>query len=149
MAKTQSRTDVSLTLRRTVQASRDKVFRAWTDPAVLRQWFAPEGYAVPTAELDLTVGGRYRIVMAAPDGGKHVATGTYREIRRPERLVFTWQWEDAEDPAETLVTVQFHDRGAATEVVLTHERFPNEEDRDKHEEGWSSVLNRLPAAVGS
>jgi len=72
----------------------------------------------------------------------YVAYGTYREILPPEKLVYTWSWE-GQDPMETLVTVEFREVGDSTEVELTHERFPNAEERDKHNEGWVGCLDQL------
>jgi uncharacterized protein YndB with AHSA1/START domain len=98
--------------------------------------------------VDLRVGGRYRFGMRqVPAGDIFYLTGTYREVTPPERLVYTWRWENEPDGAETLVTVEFHDRGAATEVVLLHEKFPNQHMRDEHNKGWSGCLDRLVALV--
>ena len=110
----------------------------------MSEWAAPEGMVIPLAEVDLKVGGSYRIRMRSPEGTVHNAYGTYREITPPERVVYTWRWEEAEhDCGETLVTVEFKDLGNATEVVLLHELFPTEEARASHEQGWTSCLNRI------
>jgi len=134
----------SLRLTRMIQAEPATVFDAWTQPEHLKKWSAPEGLDVDIAEVDLRVGGSYRIRMEAPDGGHHTAVGEYREIHRPHRLSYSWKWMEAgNDHYDTLVTVEFHDRGGATEVVLTHELFPDAEIADKHNEGWTSCLDRL------
>lgn len=139
--------ETSLTVRRTVSASRERVFRAWTDPRALRQWCCPVGFTVAAAEVDLRPGGRYRIAMQPPDAAEpNVAYGTYREVQPPERLVFTWQWEGGE-MGETLVTVEFRDLGGETEVVLVHERFPAADLRDLHAEGWNACLEHLVQAL--
>ena len=137
--------ETTLRLTRTFAARRERVFRAWTDPEELMRWFGPsDEYAVPHAEVDLRVGGKYRIELKTPSGRLLAAVGTYREVRPPERLVFTWSWTGTEtDPAETLVTVELHDRGGSTELALTHERFPNKAERDGHATGWSGSLERL------
>ena len=134
--------DTSLTVRRTFAAARERVFRAWTDPAALRGWYCPLELSVAAAEVDLRVGGAYRIAMQPPQGDPHVVVGTYREIAPPERLVFTWRWEGGA-MEETLVTVEFHDLNGRTEVVLVHELFPAPETRDLHLEGWTSCLDHL------
>jgi uncharacterized protein YndB with AHSA1/START domain len=82
-----------------------------------------------------------------PDGEVFYLTGVYREVRPPERLVYTWRWEAEPELGETLVTVEFLDRGASTEVVLTHERFPSDAVRDQHGTGWSSCLECLAEVV--
>lgn len=138
--------DVDLELRRVLPARREAVFDAWTRPEVLTAWCAPGPMATPRAEVDLRPGGRYRIEMAEPGGATHVATGTYREIVRNERLVFTWRWEGS-DAAETLVTVELHARGEETELVLRHERFPSAQERDRHREGWGGCLEKLAGSL--
>lgn len=130
---------------RQVKANRSRVFRAWTDADELKKWCAPEGLTVSDAQVDLRVGGSYRIEMRAPDGAMHTATGTYREIAAPARLVFTWQWQKPMDgeEGETVVTVELNERAGQTEVVLIHEGFASESGRDNHEKGWTSCTNRL------
>jgi uncharacterized protein YndB with AHSA1/START domain len=133
-----------LQLTRTFKVPRERVFRAWTDPAELRQWFrADPAFTVSIAEVDLQVGGRYRLAMQPPEGDAYVMGGTYREVTPPERLVFTWTWEGDDDNPETLVTLEFRDRGGETEVVLTHSGFASEEQRGNHEDGWNGCLDQL------
>ena len=137
-------TATSLTLTRVIRADRETVFRAWTDPAEMKKWFCPEGGTVDQVESDLAVGGRFKVAMRLPHGVS-VATGVYREIEPPSRLVFTWRWEGGEGvkEGETLVTLELHERGDTTELVLTHEGFATGEARDGHEQGWTSALNHL------
>jgi glutathione S-transferase len=136
-------TENSLRLTRLIQAEPAKVFEAWTDPEQLNLWSAPEPMAVE-ADVDLRIGGRYRILMKGSDGGVFTAVGEYREIDPPNRLSYTWKWEEeGNDYYDTLVTLEFHDRDGATEVVLVHELFPDAEIAGKHTEGWTSCLNRL------
>ena len=143
-----ARPETTLHLTRTFPAPREKVFRAWTDPEELKKWWGPEGYETPTAEVDLRVGGAYRFGMQkSPDGDIFYLRGTYREVRPPERLVYTWRWEAEPELGETLVTVEFLARGGSTEVVLTHELFPSKEARDGHSRGWNSSLDRLAKAL--
>ena len=139
--------ETTLHLKRTLAASREKVFRAWTDPEALKRWWGPEGFSTPTVEIDLRVGGKYRIAMRSPHGDTYQLVGTYREVRPPEKLVYTWAWEAEPEQGETLVTVEFLDRGDSTEVVLTHELFPSEKVRDEHSKGWTGSLDRLPQAL--
>jgi uncharacterized protein YndB with AHSA1/START domain len=95
------------------------------------------------ASSDLQIGGGYRISMTHVNGAVHTVTGTYREIKTPEKLVYTWQWETNPDPVETLVTIDFRAQGDSTEVTLTHELLPSEESRAKHTEGWNGCFDRL------
>lgn len=137
-------TGTSLQISRVVKATPERVFRAWTDPADMKRWACPEGGTVVQAEVDLAVGGRYTIHMRTEDGNEHKAIGVYQEIDPPRRLVYTWDWDEKEmRMGDTRVTVEFNDLGGSTEVVLTHDRFPNAEAKENHEMGWTSCFNRL------
>jgi uncharacterized protein YndB with AHSA1/START domain len=136
----------SLELRYIFDAPRERVFRAWTEPGMLKQWFrAAPNYTTPIAEVDLRVGGRYRFGMKPPESEQVlVATGVYRLIQPPEKLVFTWTWEGAGAP-ETLVTVEFRQKGRQTEITLTHKNFQDPAERDQHNQGWQGCLTQLAA----
>jgi uncharacterized protein YndB with AHSA1/START domain len=124
------------------------VYAAWTEPEHLKQWWGPEGFVSPSAEIDLRVGGRYRAGMRAPDGTEMAVVGEYTEITPPERIVFTWAWDPPMGgPEETLVTVEFRDLGDMTELALTHERFLSVESRDQHQHGWESTFVCLEQAL--
>jgi uncharacterized protein YndB with AHSA1/START domain len=133
--------------KRRVAAPRERVFQAWTKAEHLRRWFFPSinGEAVPHAEVDLRVGGRYRITMHAPDGDiRAMVGGTYHEVHPPEKLVFSWAWEAPQpDSAETLVTVELHDVQGGTEIIITHERFPAQTGEEEHTIGWNCALERF------
>lgn len=135
-----------LEMRRQIRTTREKAFEAWTNPNQLKQWFAvAEGFTTPLAEIELKVGGRYRLGMkAAGDNPLLVVGGIYKEIVHPERLVFTWQWENGDpDEPETLVTVEFREQNGLTDIWLKHELFMDVPSRDKHGEGWMGCLNKL------
>jgi uncharacterized protein YndB with AHSA1/START domain len=138
----------ALHFRRTIPASPERVFRAWTDPGELTTWIGPEGVEVIGAEVDLRVGGDYRVAFRAQDREIVRVAGTYLEIDPPRRLSFTWRVEGA-DREETRVTVELTEADGSTELVLTHERFLSEDFRAFHDVGWSSVLGRLAALVRS
>jgi uncharacterized protein YndB with AHSA1/START domain len=143
-------TPTSLRIRHVFNAPRQKVFEAWTTPELLTQWFHPqEGFRVTLAEVDLREGGEYRIGLQPPGEERIlVVSGEYQEIQSPEKLVFTWMWEsDDPDQEDTLVTLEFFDRGGNTELVLTHERFANAEARDQHAIGWEGCLSGLVAFI--
>jgi uncharacterized protein YndB with AHSA1/START domain len=145
-SKTQS---PSLTIRRTFPVSPEKVWRALTDPDGLKRWMAPsDDYAVPVAEADVRVGGRYRIVMRAPDGEEHDVSGVYREVLLNRKLVYTWSWKSTPE-RESLVTIELRAAGTGTELTVVHQQFHDEETRDLHEQGWNGCLNRLQVHLGS
>ena len=135
-------TGFALEVRRTFNARRERVFAAWTSAEEIQRWSAPGDMKVPTAVVDLKVGGKYRIVMEAPDGTQHPAYGRYEVIEPPSKLVYTWGWESGLE-TDTLVTVEFHERGASTEVVLKQERLTSAESREKHTQGWNGCLDKL------
>lgn len=146
----ESESALRLEVRRSIAARRDKVFRAWTDPQQIVKWMSPsEGITTEVAEFDVRVGGSYRIGYRTPNGLIFVR-GTYAEVVVPAKLVYSWIWEPPNDNAgvETLVTVEFLDKGNATELVLTHERFSNATMRDRHEHGWNGCLAGLFAFIG-
>jgi uncharacterized protein YndB with AHSA1/START domain len=83
--------------------------------------------------------------MRAPDGQEHRVTGTYREVDPPRKVVYTWGWEGEHAVKDSVVTLEFHERGDATEVVLTHAGILDDQERAKHEEGWTAILDKLEA----
>lgn len=135
-----------LKVTRTFKASRQRVFRAWTEPELMMRWFVEGDGNMSVCEIDLREGGHYRL--EGDMGGKRWKIwGSYLEVRPPEKLVYTWTLKH--DPGigtsegDTTVTVEFHDRGKETELVLTHERFASAAARDEHTQGWKSCFNRL------
>ena len=141
--------DTTLFLKRTFAVPRAKVFEAWTTPEVLQQWFAAgDEYNGSIAEVDLRVGGAYRIGMKhiAKDV-EHVAYGTYREIVPNERLVFSWSWEEDQTKEETLVTIELHDTDGGTEMHFKHELFSTTKLRDEHGRGWELCFERMVKAL--
>ncbi|MEO6834417.1 MAG: SRPBCC domain-containing protein [Candidatus Tumulicola sp.] len=145
MTEVQSPAVPALVLRRTYPVPRDRVFAAWTDPALAQKFLCPEDVTIPEIAMDVRVGGAYRIVMLLPEGERMVVRGVYREVRAPERLVMTWRW-DEDDPADerdTLISLDFTQRDGGTELVLTHEKFAGVESRARHEHGWTAILEKL------
>jgi len=135
-------TETTLVLKRTISAPRTRVFEAWTSPEMMRQWLCPdESFSVAIAEVDLRIGGSFRIGMKDSKNFIHIANGTYLEIKKPEKLVFTWSWEH--EPMESVVTLTFQDLGKSTELVLKHELFRSMEQRDSHAKGWNGCLQHL------
>lgn len=133
----------SLTLRRHFRVSPAKVWRAWTDPQALSRWFGPDEIVeVPLAEVDLRVGGRFRVVMRAADGETHDVSGTYLEIVPERRLVFSWAWRSTPE-RESRVTLALEPDGGGCELVLLHEQFFDQAAREGHLHGWSGALVKL------
>jgi uncharacterized protein YndB with AHSA1/START domain len=143
----------ALRLERTFEAPPEAVYDAWTNPEVLRRWWAAApDWSTPHVEADVRVGGRYRLSMQDPEASEpHTVAGEYTEVRRPERLAYTWTWEgDPESQrgsAGSLVTVDFHDEGGGTRVVVTHTGFAGEHVRAQHEHGWNACLDNLARRV--
>ena len=137
-------TATSLTLTRRVNARREDVFDAWTDAEILKHWWAPEGTTMTSVALDPRVGGTYRIGVISTDGEQLYVAGKFVEFERPVRIVYTWAWDEDNGPGhESLVTIEFAESGRETDVTLTHERLANEQSRDNHRHGWTSILDNL------
>ena len=137
-----------LTINRTFKDSRERVFDAFTKKDAIQAWFGPDGFTVPSVAIDAKPGGKYRIEMHSPEGSVHVVTGQFREVNRPEKLVFTWAWLDGAGVGpETLVTLVFKDKGGSTEMTLVHSGFATVEARDAHNGGWTSSLDCLTAML--
>ena len=131
---------IALITRRTIRASAARLFDAWTQPEQLRAWWGPRPVTCSGAEIDLRVGGRYRIANALPDGTTLVIEGEFQVVEAPRRLVYTWR--AGEDQASR-VTVRFEPRGDSTEVIVVHEQIPSETIRESHEGGWIGCLDGL------
>ena len=147
MASTKTKEQPSLSIVRKFNAAPGKVWRAITEPEMLKQWMAPgDAFKVPVAETDVRVGGRYHIVMHAPDGEVHDVSGVYREIVPNKKLVYTWAWKSTPE-RQSVVTIELRAAGSGTEFTLRHEQFADEEARDKHQQGWTGCLARLEKIV--
>ena len=135
-----------LTLNRLYPVAPEKVYRAWTDPEAIQRWWGPGGNEqVSAAELDVRVGGRFRIVFGGPEGRDHECAGVYREVVPPRKLVFTWTWPRTTPERESLVTIVLRARGGGTELDFRHEQLFDETVRDNHQRGWSEALAKLDA----
>lgn len=137
--------NIRLEIKRFINAPPDRVYAAWADPAQLKQWFGPENVRTRNLEADARVGGKYRWDLTNADGEEMTVYGEYRELVPNKKIVFTWRWDDddAWKNTNSMVTVELADRDGGTELVLIHEQLPSEESRDRHNQGWSSVLDRL------
>jgi len=143
MAQSKLQEKPSLTLSRSYPVAPEKVWRAWTDPEAIRRWWGPGNEPVSLAELDVRVGGRFRIVFGGADGKAHECAGVYREVVPNRKLVFTWTWPNSTPERESLVTITLRAAGKGTELVFLHEQFFDETIRDDHKRGWSGALDKL------
>jgi uncharacterized protein YndB with AHSA1/START domain len=135
----------SLTLKRRLKAPPQKVYEAWTQPEQIARWWGNTGSdRTPIAELDLRVGGRFRVQFWSPNGEHHSVSGTYREVIAGRRLVFSWAWQSTPE-RESQVTVEFKADGAETLLTLTHEKFFNEQAAADHGRGWNRSFDALEA----
>ena len=143
--KTQERSSLSIV--RKLDAAPGEVWRAITEPEMLKRWMAPsDDFKIPVVEAELRVGGRYHIIMNAPDGQVHDVSGVYREIVPNKKLVYTWAWKSTPE-RESVVTIELRPTGGGTELTLKHEQFADAEARDRHQQGWMGCLARLESAV--
>jgi len=144
MEEARLREKPSLDLARHYPVPPQKLWQAWTEPQAVRKWWGPGAEdRVSLAQLDVRVGGRFRIVFGGPDGTDHECAGVYREVVPNRKLVFTWSWPRTTPERESLVTIVFRPAGSGTELDFHHERFFDEKVRDGHREGWSSSLEKL------
>ena len=140
---------LSLEIKRFINASRDRVYAAWTDQEQLRQWFGPENVKTRDLIADVRVGGQFHWDCTDPEGKEVTIAGEYRELQPGKKIAFTWRLDEDEDwkNHSSIVTVELFDREGGTELRLTHETLPNEASRDDHKQGWNSVLEKLETFV--
>lgn len=136
-----------LTITRLLNAPRSLVFKVWTQPEHFSRWLGPKEFIATSCRMDVRVGGTYRACIRSPEGTDHWMQGVYCEIVEPERLVFTFAWEDenGQPKHETLVTVTFTEQGGKTQMNFHQAIFESIESRDSHRLGWSECFDRLNA----
>jgi uncharacterized protein YndB with AHSA1/START domain len=151
-AKAATTSDRELVLTRIINAPREKVFKAWTDPDFLKQWFAPLPYTTPKAELDVRPGGSNLIVMRDAAGHDFPNRSVYLEVVENERLVFTdaytKAWEPSAKPFMTVI-LTFEDEGGKTNYTARVLHW-TAADRETHEkmgfyQGWGQCTDQLEA----
>lgn len=133
------------------------VWKAWTEPELLKQWWGPEGYTAPAISLDFRVGGKYLFCMRSPEGKDYWSTGVFREIIPMSKIVYTDSFSDAngnvvpgtyygmgEDfPSELLVTLTFQEVDGMTRFTLKHSELPVREQFEDAQSGWNASLDKL------
>ncbi|WP_159587092.1 SRPBCC domain-containing protein [Chelativorans xinjiangense] len=138
--------DLALSITRIFDAPRSLVFRVWSTPEHLARWWGPKDFSVPSVKTDFREGGAWRACIRSPEGQDYWASGVYREIAEPHRIVFTFTWEE-ENAMETVVTVTLEEVGEKTRLTFHQTPFPTPESRDGHTEGWEECMDRLGAYV--
>lgn len=127
-----------LTLRRLIDASRDRVWAAWTNPADLKQWWSP------VLEADVRPDGAWKAEVVSPDGSKAWSHGTYLTVDPTREVAYTFAW-DGVDSSPTTVTVTLADNGESCEMTVRQSGFTSEADRDAHIPGWNTAFDELEA----
>jgi uncharacterized protein YndB with AHSA1/START domain len=133
-----------LTITRVLEAPRGLVFKVWTQPEHLVRWWGPKDFTAPFCDIELRPGGAWRACIRSPEGTDLWMRGVYREVVAPERLVFTFAWEEDGEPGhQTLVSVTFAEQGGKTLLIFHQAAFESVESRDYHHGGWSECFDRL------
>ncbi len=136
---------MTVEVRKVINAPVDKVFKAWTDPDQISKWFLScESTADTRIEQDVRTGGQYRIDSIGSENKNVSMTGTYQEVIPNKKLVFSWTNNSQDAPAkDTLVTVEFIAKGDGTEVILKHTNFVDQATAERHNMGWTRLLENL------
>jgi uncharacterized protein YndB with AHSA1/START domain len=137
--------DQEFVISRVFNAPRELVFRMWTDPRHALHWWGPRDYPAVHMEMDPRPGGQWRhCLRSVADGRELWQHGVFTEVVPPQRLAFTFTWEeDGERGLETLVTVTFEDENGKTRMTFRHAPFQSVAERDGHHGGWSSTFDRF------
>ncbi len=141
-----------LVVRRFIASDPTRLFRFWTEPESLRRWWGPKGVTCPAAQIDLQPGGSYTIDNLLPDGSVIRISGEFERVDPPHELVFSWRVSagDASPPqSRQRVTVRFETAAGGTDVVVRHQRIPDEATRVNHREGWIGCLEGLERYAGT
>ena len=142
MNETDQQDNVALKVSKNLNASVADVWNAWTNPDEIAKWWLPEGFSDSAqSEVDLRVGGEFKLHMQPPEGDAFYAHGIFKEIVPNSKIKSTWLWSTSDE--ETELTIEFNEVGDNTELVILHEFFSDEEEKNKHTEGWIACLDRM------
>jgi uncharacterized protein YndB with AHSA1/START domain len=133
-------------IERIFDAPRSLVFKVWTQPQHIMQWWGPKDFTVPLCQVDFRAGGAYRACIVSPEGKQYVMRGVYREIVEPERIVFTFAWEETgERGMQTVITVDLAEVDGGTRLRFHQAPFQSASECDGHRLGWDQAFDRLDA----
>jgi len=140
-----------LVITRVFDAPRELVFKAWTEPKRVMHWLGPKDFTALEFEMDRRPGGAWHARMRSPEGMEYSNRGVVREVVEPERLAFTFAWddEDGKPGREMLITITFAEHDGRTEMTFAQSVFESAEDRDGHREGWTESFDRLADYLAS
>ena len=134
----------SLTMDRDFKASKQAVYKAWTNEEALKKWFAPtKEMETIVHQMEPEVGGKYHIEMLEPNGTSHVTHGEYVTLDPFDQIIFTWEWQSEEMEVNSLVTIDLTERDGVTSMVLTHDQLASQFSVDIHTEGWTGCIEQL------
>jgi uncharacterized protein YndB with AHSA1/START domain len=133
---------LALKVSRTINANPEEVYKAWTEPEQMKQWYAPPGLTTPDAAFEAHEGGKYHLNMRSPEGQDLIVAGKVIELIPNQKIVFTWQWQGQEEESQVTVELEELEDGK-TEVTLTHQNFSSQESVDNHTDGWKGTLEKL------
>jgi len=152
-----------LLIKRTFDAPREKVWKAWTDPEMMKLWWGPKGFSAPYAEIDFRVGGKYLNCMKSPEGKEYWGTGVYRDIVPMQRIALTDSFADekgnvvppshygmqGEWPVEMNLVLTFEELNGKTNLTIHYPNIPgaNEKDLNDMRQGWNESLDKLALVV--
>lgn len=143
------------------EAPREMVWKAWTEPDLVKAWWGPKGYSIPVCKINLKLGGEYHLCMHSPEGQNFWSKGTYLEVVKNEKLVMTDSFSDEEGnilpasaygmsgdwPSELLISVTFDDYEDKTRIVIRHVGTPEGEMTDLTEKGWKESIDKLSVLI--
>jgi uncharacterized protein YndB with AHSA1/START domain len=139
-----------LVMTREFAAKPERVYAAWTTPALFSQWFGPPGGSVTRCEMDARVGGRWRADVRTPDGKAYGASGVFKSLEPPKRIVLSWIWDDRPAGAPDMeIDIALAPQGEGTAMTFTQTGFRSEEQRGRHIHGWTPAFDKLAAALAA
>lgn len=138
--------NLSLLVRRTIAAKPETLFEAWTQPALLMKWWGPKNVSCIAAEIDLSIGGTFKITNRLPDHSIVIIQGVFLHIQKPNKLIYSWNTGNS-SIADEKVTVWFKGKDDGTEVVISHEKISSGALHQSHKSGWQGCLVGLDKFV--